>query len=115
MELNITTVTQITVVEIAGNIDAKTVTEVQERIAPLILAGCKLLLDMRRVTYMSSAGMRMLLTTYREVSATNGILGVVGLSEEIRDTMDAIGFLRYFSIYETVDAGMAVLNQSGRR
>jgi anti-sigma B factor antagonist len=115
MELNITTVAPVTVVEIGGEIDAKTVTQAQERIAPLVHPGCKILLDMRRVTYLSSAGIRMLLTTYREVASNDGRLVLVGLSAEIQDMLDTIGFLRYFTIHETVDEGLAVLNANERR
>lgn len=109
MELSVTTIAQVTVVELGGIIDAKTVTEVQERIAQLIHAGCRILLDLSHVTRLSSAGMRMLLTTYREVASNDGRLALVGLSAEIRETLDTVGFLRYFVLYETAPEGLAVL------
>lgn len=109
MEINTKMVEQVTVVEIAGDIDARTVLQAQEALVPLVQPGAKLLLDMSRVDYMSSSGLRMLLSLYRQVSSSNGSIALAGLSEEIKDTMSVTGFLRFFTTYETVDAGLAAM------
>ena len=109
MDVKIKTVEQVTVVKIVGEIDGMIAPEVQQRILPLVQPGSKILLDMNGVPYMSSAGLRMLLSTYRHVSSNQGQIVLVGLSEDIQDTMSATGFLRFFSTYETVEAGLATL------
>ncbi len=111
MEINVKTEQDITIIELAGDIDANTAPSVQEKVLPLVQAGSKLLLNMADVPYMSSAGLRMLLSTYRQVSAKDGKLVLVGLTEEIRETMSITGFLDFFTTEETVAAGMATLNQ----
>ena len=86
----------ITTVRLEGTIDGKNAGATQERVLPLIPSDGKLLLDMSAVTYLSSAGLRMLLLLYRQTQAKRSRIALVGLSEEIRDTMSATGFLDYF-------------------
>lgn len=110
MEITVATAERITVVTVVGEIDGKTAPIAQEQIVPLCLEGSRVLLDMSGVTYMSSAGLRLLLQLYRRATAAKATLALVGLSEELRDTMSATGFLAYFTIYDTVEAGQAALN-----
>lgn len=109
MDIKIQTVGRVTVAEIAGDVDARTVLKAQDQLLPLAQPGCKLLLDMSQTNYLSSSGLRMLLSLYRQVSTNNGSIVLAGLSEEIKDTMSVTGFLRFFTLYETVDAGLAGL------
>lgn len=109
MRIDTRTVEQVTVVEIAGRIDAKTAPEVRGRILPLVQPGSKMILDMTHVTYMSSTGLRMLAATYRQVSSHDGQLVLVGLSERLQDTMSITGFLPFFITHETVEAALAAL------
>lgn len=111
MDIQIRTVDDITVVDLAGEVDGKTAPLAQAQIVPLTRGGGKLLLDMTRVTYMSSAGLRMLLLLYRQMATNNGRVALVGLSEEITDTMAATGFLSYFATSDTLESGLAALNQ----
>jgi anti-sigma B factor antagonist len=94
---------------VAGEIDSNSAPQAQERILPLAQPGSKILLDMSGVGYMSSAGLRMLLSTYRQVSRQNGSMVLTGLAEEIKDTMSITGFLNFFTIRDTVDEGLQAL------
>jgi anti-sigma B factor antagonist len=109
MEVNIKTIDQVTIAEVSGDIDGSTAAKLQEEILPLAQPNCKILMDMTQVPYMSSAGLRMLLSLYRKVGSVEGKLVLVGLSEEIRDTMSITGFLDFFTTCDTVDAGLATL------
>lgn len=84
MEIMIKTIDQVTVVDITGDIDGKTAPEAQAHILPLLEPGCKVMLDMSRVDYMSSAGLRMMLSMHRQTAGNQGQLILVGLSEEIK-------------------------------
>ena len=107
METNIKTVDQVTVVEIIGDIDGKTAPQVQEQILPLVQPDSKILLDMSQVGYMSSAGLRLLLSTYRQVTSQKAGIVLAGVNEDIQDTMSATGFVRFFTLHDTVEAGLA--------
>ncbi len=109
MGVNIRTVDKVTVVELAGDVDASTAPVVQAEILPLAQPDGNLILDMTHVAYMSSAGLRMLLSTYRQIAAMKGRVILVGLSEEIEDTMSATGFLGFFMTGRTLDDGLDAL------
>lgn len=109
-EVSVNQLPQVTLVEMQGDVDANTASLVQEQVLPLAQPQAKLLLDMTKVPYMSSAGLRMLLSLYRQVTAKNGQLVLVGLAEEIEDTMSITGFLDFFTTRDTLDAGLEALN-----
>lgn len=110
LEVNVTTDQDVQVAQIIGEIDAKTSGEVQAKVLPLAVSGAKLLLDMRQLSYMSSAGLRSLLLIHRAVSAADAAVVLVGLSQDLHDTMDATGFLSFFTVANTYEEGMAALN-----
>lgn len=110
MEIATKIVDQITVVELSGDIDANTAPKVQELVLPLAEANSKLLLNMSAVSYMSSAGLRALLALYRQAVVQECKLVLVGLSEDIQDTMSVTGFLDFFQTTDSVDQGIAILN-----
>jgi anti-sigma B factor antagonist len=110
MDVQVKNIDDVTVVAIAGELDGKTAPVAQETVLPLAAPGCKLLIDMSEVPYMSSAGLRMMLLIYRQVSANDGQSVLVGLSEEIKDTMEVTGFLDYFEVRDTFDAGLEALS-----
>ena len=106
LEIDIKTTDTATVVGIAFDVDSRTAPELQEMILPLITAERPLILDMSRVAYMSSAGLRVLLTTYRQARSSHARLVLSGLSEELRDIMAATGFLDFFVTCETLDGAL---------
>lgn len=109
MDINIKNLKEVTVVEMAGDIDASTAPKVQEKVLPLAGPGSRILLDMSQVPYTSSAGLRLLLSLYRQVSGNDGKLVLVGVSEQIIDTMAITGFLDFFTRCDSVDSGLEAL------
>lgn len=107
--LSVNTLQQVTVIEMTGDVDANTAPLVQDQVLQLAQPQAKLLLDMTKVPYMSSAGLRMLLSLYRQVDSKNGQIVLVGLVEEIKDTMSITGFLDFFTIRDTLESGLEAL------
>jgi anti-sigma B factor antagonist len=109
MDINVRTVDAVSVVKLSGDIDGSSAPSAQAAIVPLAGPGCRILLDMTEVPYMSSAGLRMLLSTYRQVTGKNGHVVLVGVSEDIQDTMSVTGFLKFFTVCDSVEAGLDAL------
>ena len=106
MEVIRSIIQDVNVVGLAGDLDGSTAPNVQAQIIPLVVPGVKLILDMSKVPYMSSSGLRMLLVTYRMITSKSGKVILVGLSEEIQDTMAMTGFLDFFTYLQTLDDGL---------
>jgi anti-sigma B factor antagonist len=84
-----------------GSLDGKTAPEVREQLNPIVASQSKLILDLNKVDYLSSAGLRLLLLLYRELSAKNGKLALLGVSADIRTVMSHTGFLSFFTLVGT--------------
>lgn len=112
MEIKIEDLEDIKLVQLIGEIDASTASQVQQEILPLAQPQSKILLDMSQVSYMSSAGLRVLLSLYRQATAEDGQVVLVGLSEDLEDTMSVTGFLDFFTAVDTTEAGIDELQES---
>jgi anti-sigma B factor antagonist len=106
IEISIEIIETISIARLIGEIDAASAVMVQGQVLPLSVPSCRIILDMTSVAYMSSAGLRMLLSIYRHISGNQGKVILVGLSDELKDTMSMTGFLTYFIVQDTLDAGL---------
>lgn len=113
MDVKISTVGQVHVVTLSGELDASTSPVAQQQILPLATDGARILLDMDGVTFMSSAGLRLLLSTYRQVAARNGRVALARLSDDLKDTMSVTGFLSFFTVHDSVEVGLQALQPEG--
>lgn len=98
-----------TLVAVHGEIDSSTAPQLQECLFDVLNPGCRILLEVSRVGFMSSAGLRVLLLLYRQINGLNGVLVLVGVSPDIQAAMDATGFLKHFVLADTVEEGLEVL------
>jgi anti-sigma B factor antagonist len=94
---------------VSGEIDGKSAPQVQAELLAALQSGTRLMVDMKGVSYLSSAGLRMLLLLYRQVATKKGKVVLVGVPEEIRDTMSMTGFINFFTLADTQEAGLAAL------
>jgi anti-sigma B factor antagonist len=99
----------IEVIELEGSLDGKTAPEVREQIRPVLSRAGKLILDLSRVGYLSSAGLRLLLLTYREVTARKGKVVLLGVSEDIKMVMSHTGFLTFFTLADSREQATAAV------
>ncbi len=111
MEIEISNEQEITIITLSGELQRQTAPGIREKIIPLIAPDCKILLDMSDVSYMSSAGLRLLLLFYRQIEDQHGHVVLTGLQEMVQDTMSITGFLEFFTAYNTIEEGITALNQ----
>jgi anti-sigma B factor antagonist len=97
------------VVALAGDLDGSTAPVVQQQIVLLATAGSTIILDVMAVPYMFSAGLRMLLLLHRHITSQGGRVALVRVAEDVQDTMAVTGFLRFYTLYPTVEAALAAL------
>ena len=111
MEIRVDAIGSVTVVAIAGDLDGSTAPRAQEEVLALLGPDVKILLDLTTLDYMSSAGARLLLLIYRQITQNSGDVLLAGLNTEIEDMLSATGFLDYFKVAMTVDDGLAMLGE----
>ena len=79
-----------TTIAVAGRVDTVTAPELE---AALALSGVEeLTIDLSGVPYMSSAGLRCLLTAQKTMMAQGGSMVVSGPQDAVREILDITGF-----------------------
>jgi anti-sigma B factor antagonist len=102
---------RVTVVALNGELDSVTATEAHTDLVGLLPKGGRVLLDLGGVSYLSSAGLRVLLLLHRQAQHGQVRLALAGLPEEARAVMSATGFLDAFVVADTVDQGVEALSR----
>jgi anti-sigma B factor antagonist len=92
------------VIKVSGQVDSKTVGDLRDFIDNELAQGQPVALELTEVPFMSSAGLRTLLTLQRKTMDMGVDLALVGVAEEIADTMKVTGFYQFFTIYESLDS-----------
>jgi len=108
MNVNIKTDENIVIISIEGSIDSKTAGDLQSQIMEKVSETNNVLLDLTKVDYVSSAGLRVLLMIYRQIKSKNGKVILVGVSEEIRDVMSMTGFINFFEMADNIDNALKI-------
>jgi anti-anti-sigma factor len=96
------------VVNVKGRIDAVTAPEFEKRLADLMAAGEKMfLLNFSELEYISSAGLRSILVTAKQLKAKEGKLIFAGLQSSVKDVFKISGFGSLFNIYDSEAEALA--------
>lgn len=96
------------ILAVAGRIDAITaklfeaavLTPVQASAAPMVL-------DLDRLKYISSAGLRVILLAAKQQKQNNAKFALCNLHDEVRDVFEISGFAKILEIHPTRDAAVA--------
>ena len=99
-------------IAITGEIDGSTSQELQDYTTPFLTKNCRILFEVSNVAYMSSAGLRLLLMLYRQVSEMKGAIVLMSVSPDIQEAMNATGFLKHFVLVDTLEEGIQALAAS---
>jgi anti-anti-sigma factor len=94
----------IPILTVSGRLDASTVNILERSLLRALLSGAKVIvIDMGEVTYISSSGLRVLLTARRQARERGGDVVLCALSPNVRDVLDMVGFTVLFSIFGSLD------------
>ncbi len=107
MEINIDKQSNAIVVAVKGRMDAVSAPEFESALSDHIVAGAgRFVVDCSALDYISSAGLRSLLTTAKALRARDGDLVVAALQDVVREVFDISGFGKIFSIFDSTDAAL---------
>ena len=86
----------------SGRIDALTGAETERACHEALRQDPRVALDLREVTYLSSAGLRVLLATLKLAASRNGAFALIAPKEGVREILDMSGFSRIIPIVDDV-------------
>jgi len=100
----------VTVLEVKGRIDSTTAPTLGEKLTgALSVPDKRLVLDLRQLEYISSAGFRVLLLAAKRAEEAGARFVLCGLSSKVRQLFDLGGFLDLFAISASREDGIAAV------
>jgi anti-anti-sigma factor len=98
---------EITLLKVNGKLDSDLSPKLEKKVCEFLQSGhTKLLLDMGEVNYISSAGLRMLISIKKQVKTLSGIFIVCGLRSEVLEVMKICGFDHILEIAPTEEEAL---------
>ena len=83
---------------VKGNLDTVTSPSLQKEIDAIDPAVKELTFDFSALDYISSAGLRVLLTANKKMLAAGGAMTIAGANESVKEVFDMTGFSDIFTI-----------------
>ncbi|HSN94416.1 MAG TPA: STAS domain-containing protein [Anaerolineaceae bacterium] len=102
MEFKITDYKHCSVVKGLGRIDSATSPDLEKVLGDLIPSNKGIVLDMTDIDFVSSAGWWTIIRAQKELKKANHELTMAGVNDNVKDSMDLIGILPYFCVFENV-------------
>ncbi len=91
-----------TVLQVEGRLDATSAPVLENKLDEIIGSGRKyLVIDLAKVDYLSSAGMRLLLATTKKLKKAEGNLHFCSVNDEVMEIIKMGGFERILMIFPT--------------
>lgn len=110
MELREASAGDVIVLEVEGRVDSTTAPTFGEQLGgALATAGSRLVVDLRHLEYISSAGFRVLLLAAKRADEGGSRFVLCGLSGKVRQLFDLGGFLDLFTISASREDGIAAV------
>jgi anti-sigma B factor antagonist len=97
----------VTVFTLDGRVDTQGAVDMDLALQAAVSGGkYKMVLDMAQVHYISSAGLRTLADVLTKNREHGGDLKLVALDRKVLRVLRIIGFDRFFSLYDTIEAAI---------
>lgn len=96
------------ILQLAGRLDTASSPSLATKLAEQLNRNRHhLILDLQQVDYVSSSGLKVLASAWRDIRDVDGRLLLVGLNQRLLEIFDMVGFTTFFDIYEDVSSALA--------
>ncbi|HEV3028774.1 MAG TPA: STAS domain-containing protein [Planctomycetota bacterium] len=107
---------KVAVVTLAGAIDPRSISSLQEVVTAPNRKGIRLLvLDLGEIRYINSAGLAYLVNLGDALAARRGILLLAGAQPKVKVVFDLMGVSQFFKVYKSVDAALSSIAAARQR
>jgi anti-sigma B factor antagonist len=106
---------EIHIVTIEGRLDSSTASTLEENVAAAIARGAKqMIIDFVRLEYISSAGLRVILKTAKELKRLDGKLVLCSMVDYIKEVFEIAGFDTFLPITDNRHEAESLFHDSGK-
>ncbi len=104
MEITKENINDVSILSLKGRLNVTTTSELEQAFNSLFEENrTKILVECRELEYISSAGLRVLLTAAKQFKKISGEIALAGLSQNVKQVFEISGFTSIFTIYTTRD------------
>lgn len=104
MEVTETHYNDVLILALQGRLDSNTSNDFEKKLLGFVHQGqTQFVLDFKDLDYISSAGLRVLLKTVKELKPSNGQLYLCSLKDYIREIFEMSGFLSFLPVHATLE------------
>jgi anti-anti-sigma factor len=104
---------EIAVLTAKGYVDSVTVKDLEQKIlSQLTLKKYKLVIDMKKISYVNSSGWGIFLRELKEIRENKGDILLAGMSPDVFDVYEKMEFSTILKSYDTVQKAVASFSQS---
>ncbi len=90
------------IVTVSGRVDSETAPQLDDALAQLAAGGKnKIVLDLKGVDYISSAGLRAIVKAGQAAQKSGGELRLAAVSSAVETVLRTVGMLQMFKLYNT--------------
>ena len=102
----------ISIIALGGRLDAYASSDVEQKLNALVDADeVRLVVNLERLDYISSSGLRVLLTSLKKVRKREGDIKLACMKPIIKEVFDVAGFSQLFSIYDLEDVAVQAFDK----
>jgi|CXWL01.1.fsa_nt_gi anti-anti-sigma factor len=115
LEIQQTPVDGAHILALGGQLDSRTAPELERELLDCLAKDRKLiLLDLAKLEFVSSAGLRVMVMVGKRLSAAGGALALCALNPSVQQVFDVAGFTRLFAIQPSREAALGHLVKSSK-
>lgn len=104
MEISQEKINDVAILSLKGRLNVTTTSELEQAFNKLLEENqTKVLVECRELEYISSAGLRVLLTAAKQFKKISGEIALAGLNQNVKQVFEISGFTSIFTIYTTRD------------
>ncbi len=102
------------VLGLKGRVDHTTIQSVEQKLAKVVQEGNRyLVVDLAGLEYISSAGLRVLLTTAKKLKTSGGKIVLCSVKQYVKEILDISGFSSIFPVCASCAEALEAVKQKG--
>lgn len=110
MEIHVDNKNEVKIFSLKGRLDSNTSPQLEEKIASLIETGArKMIINFKDLEYISSAGLRVILKTTKDLKRNDGRILLCAMQDYVREVFEIAGFDTFLPIVPSIDEALREL------
>jgi anti-anti-sigma factor len=97
----------VTVVAISGRVDSVTAVTLDAELGKIVHENNKIVLDLKNVVYLSSAGVRAIIKALQSAQKSDGGVKLARIPDLVNDVLENVGVMEVLKSYPSVDLAVA--------